>query len=70
MDAARSTLTSRKGSQPPLSSALYFHALSVNKFYRAFHMSVPGKLSTFKLPAISLSQVLYQKNLNTKTKPK
>lgn len=65
VDAARSAPTTEKITQPRLSSALYLY---VYKFYRAFHRSVRGKLSTFKLPALSLSQVLYQKNLKTKTK--
>lgn len=68
MDAARSGLTPQKDTQLPLCSALYLHALCVYTFYRAFHRSVPGKFSTFKLPAISLSKVLYQKE-TLKLKP-
>lgn len=58
MDAARSALNSQRGTQLLLSSALYLHVLCGCKLYRAFHRSDPGKLSTFKLHA--LSQVLYQ----------
>lgn len=60
MNAARSALSSQRETQLPLSSALYLHVLCGHKLYRLFHRSDRGNLSAFKLPAISLSQVLYQ----------